>query len=84
VYAEQPVEISSPQLQDRCGVGSQFAAFNLIGPNEGLLDDDGNAVFLFLGASCAAGSSVVTADVLAGTHPTYTTTFNINPPQVTI
>jgi hypothetical protein len=50
----------------------------------GILDDDGNAVFLFFGASCAAGTSDVVADVLAGTHPTYTTTFTIVPPVPTI
>jgi hypothetical protein len=47
------------------------------------LDDDGNAVFVFAGVSCAAGPSAVIADVLAGTHPTYTTTFTVLPPQVT-
>ena len=44
------------------------------------LDDDGNAVFVFYGASCAAGDSAVIADVDAGTHPTYVTTFSVNPP----
>jgi len=101
VYAEQPVEISSPELQDRCGafwlfeppfVGpgttATFGAGTTIDTTNTTasidLDNDGNAVFLFLGASCAAGSSVVTADVLAGTHPTYTTTFNIIAPTPTI
>jgi hypothetical protein len=96
VYAEQTVEISSPELQDRCGTdwffysfngtGSQGAGTTNYGPTTATapLDDDGNAVFLFVGASCAAGSSVVTADVEAGTHPTYTTTFNVLPPQPTI
>jgi hypothetical protein len=97
VYAEQTVEISSPELQDRCGTDWQFASFE--GDSSGgrgstfltmnttattTLDDDGNAVFLFEGASCAAGSSVVTADVEAGTHPTYTTTYTVLPPQPTI
>jgi hypothetical protein len=48
------------------------------------LDDDGNAVFIFFGASCAAGPSEVIVDVKAGTHPTYTTSFNIVAPQPTI
>jgi hypothetical protein len=97
VYAEQTVEIGSPQLQDRCGTawafesfggggsggrGSIFDTTNTTAP--AILDDDGNAVFLFVGSSCAAGSSVVTADVEAGTHPTYTTTFTVLPPQPTI
>jgi hypothetical protein len=49
-----------------------------------LLDDDGNATIVFEGASCAAGDSVVTADVEAGTHPTYTTVYTIDPPAPTI
>jgi len=100
VYAEQTVEISSPELQDRCGDQWQFAPLdNALGQVSdgagstflttnttatGILDDDGNALFFFTGASCAAGSSTVTADVIGGTHPTYTSTFNVLPPQVTI
>jgi hypothetical protein len=49
-----------------------------------ILDDDGNAVFIFKGTSCAAGPSAVIADVLAGTHSTYTTTFTVRPPVPTI
>jgi hypothetical protein len=60
-----------------------------IGPNtqqkaSTVLDDDGNAVFVFKGISCAAGPSQVIADVLAGTHQTYVTTFTVNPPVPTI
>ena len=90
VYAEQPVQIASDQLQDRCGLGASWYLITPtgIGPpppgNVVDLDDDGNAVFVFLGASCAAGPSEVTADVDAGTHTTYTTTFNIVAPQPTI
>jgi hypothetical protein len=87
VYAEQQVEISSAQLEARCGAGWGWESFT--GVNAGplattVLDDDGNAVFAFFGASCAAGPSQVIADVLAGTHQTYTTTFNINAPTPTI
>jgi uncharacterized repeat protein (TIGR01451 family) len=92
VYAEQPVTISSPQLEDRCGQGwrwepgSGTAIDQASGPTvaTGTLDDDGNAVFAFKGASCAAGTSTVTADVDAGTHPTYTTTYTIAAPTVTL
>jgi hypothetical protein len=84
VYAEQPVEISSDQLQNRCGAGFIWTNFLGGGGNTSVLDNDGNAVFVFLGSSCAAGSSVVTADIGAGVHSTYTTNFNINPPQLTI
>ncbi|MGH9017926.1 MAG: hypothetical protein ACRDY1_09295 [Acidimicrobiales bacterium] len=90
VYAEQKVELTSPEMLARCGTQSALEAFTppntstTPGVAEGTLDDDGNAVFIFVGTSCAAGSSVVTADVDAGTHPTYTTTFNILPPLPTI
>src|SRR5580700_7155354 len=49
-----------------------------------VLDDDGNAVFVFKGTSCASGPSQVIADVLAGTHDTFTTTFTVDPPAPTI
>jgi hypothetical protein len=106
VYAEQPVEISSAELESSCGQGwrwepgngaapNSFAdgftgdVYGIGGPNTGplpttLLDDDGNAVFLFDGASCAAGTWDVIADVRAGDHPTYTTTFTVDPPAPTI
>ena len=88
VYAEQPVEISDNQLVDSCGGGSYWwdegGGYLATTPTESTLDDDGNAVFVFWGASCAATTSDVVADVLAGTHPTYTTTFTVVAPQPTI
>jgi hypothetical protein len=98
VYAEQTVEISSAQLQARCGTDWVFGSFggdesfgagatvNAFSPATATttLDDDGNAQFYFAGSSCAAGSSVVTTDVEAGNHPTYTTTFTVLSPQPTI
>jgi hypothetical protein len=53
-----------------------------IGPALGI-DNDGNAVFIFKGASCAAGRSTVIAEVL-NNGPTLSTQFNILPPAVTI
>jgi len=50
----------------------------------GILDDDGNAEFVFKGISCAAGPSAVMADVLAGSHPTYVTTYTVCAPAVTL
>jgi hypothetical protein len=47
------------------------------------LDNDGNAVISFAGSECAAGTSTVIADVNAGPHPTYTTTYNIIAPEPT-
>jgi hypothetical protein len=83
VYAEQPVEIESPQLTGRCITGSTWT--NLMGgTTTSTLDDDGNAIFVFFGSSCAAGPSAVIADVLAGTHDTFTTTFTVDAPQPTI
>jgi hypothetical protein len=48
------------------------------------LDNDGNATFAFSGESCAAGPSAVIADVLAGIHSTYVTTYTIAAPAPTI
>jgi hypothetical protein len=87
VYAEQTVEITSPQLTGRCLRGSTWVSNNgsFAGPTAtAIVDDDGNAVFAFSGESCAAGPSAVIADVLAGTHPTYTTTYSIQAPAPTI
>jgi uncharacterized repeat protein (TIGR01451 family) len=91
VYAEQPVEISSPQLQSRCIEGWRWEPGSGTAINQtsgttiasGILDDDGNATFVFKGRSCATGPSQVIADVLAGTHPTYVTTFTVSPPVAT-
>jgi hypothetical protein len=100
VYAEQTVEIGSPQLEARCIQGWVWEAGNTAGigvgpgvnspvPGQGvnagrevstILDDDGNAVFIFKGVSCASGPSQVIADVVAGTHPTYVTEFTVLPP----
>jgi hypothetical protein len=92
VYAEQTAEISSSQLQDRCITGWNWFDITPTGavvlpppPDTQIpLDDDGNAVFVFMGTSCAAGPSTVIADILAGSHSTYTTTFTVEPPQPTI
>lgn len=94
VYAEQKAEISSSQLEGRCirgwgwygAEGTQaFGPGVNTGPRAtALIDNDGNAVFAFFGTSCAAGDSQVIADVLAGSHPTYVTTFTVLPPAPTI
>jgi hypothetical protein len=88
VFTEQTVSITSPQLEDRCLRGWVWSTGGgPVNPNPSpteILDDDGNAVFAFMGASCAAGTSVVIADVLSGFHATYTGTFSVSPPQPTI
>jgi len=94
VYAEQPVTITSPELQDRCGLGWTWFPGNggtAVGSPPApvapvattTLDDDGNAVFAFEGVSCAAGTSTVIADIDAGVHQTYVTTYTILPPGPT-
>jgi len=74
---------------DGVGVGTSNTEVDGTGVNTGervstFLDDDGNAVFVFKGTSCAAGTSEVIADVLAGTHQTYVSEFTVLPPAPTI
>jgi len=88
VYAETPVEISSAQLQNRCLGGHLWTAGNFDddGPNSATttLDNDGNAVFLFEGISCAPGPSTVVGDLVQGTHDTFSTVFTITAPTPTV
>lgn len=96
VYAEQPVEIDSAQLDASCGGGWVWISPDPTGLSESgtgintgleaqaVLDDDGNAVFGFWGKSCAAGTAQVIADVEAGTHTTYITSYTVEPPAPTI
>jgi hypothetical protein len=83
VYSSDTVEIDSPQLLARCVEGDDWIS------NQGsfsgatataTLDNDGNAVFVFIGASCASGASAVIADVDGGSHASYTTSYTILPP----
>ena len=82
VYAEQTVEIVAG-VANRCGLGATWFT------NEGsftgstavaAIDDDGNANFTVLGASCASGPVQVTVLVEAGDDPSATLTFTIDPP----
>jgi hypothetical protein len=86
VYAGSTVDISATQLVNSCLGGVTWTS------NEGTstgatatatLDNDANAVFAFTGAQCAANSSTVIADVVAGAHTTYSTTYTVLPPTVT-
>ena len=87
-YAEQSVEIQSSELVDRCGAGSEWVTnvdtFSDSATATATLDDNGAATFTFYGISCASGTSTVLADVQAGLHPKYTTTFKIKSPRSTI
>jgi hypothetical protein len=88
VYAEQTVDVTSGQLTDRCELGTTLwsstggAAIGTTGVSA-ILDNDGNADVTFEGISCAAGPSLVDAELVGGTGDTFITTFTINPPAVT-
>jgi hypothetical protein len=99
VYAEQLVELDSNELDSSCTLLWEWGVIGpggtpeleVVGAGPGAhsepiaqLDNDGNAVFYFGGEGCAAGTWDVIADVLAGTDPTYVTTFTVDPPAPTI
>jgi hypothetical protein len=88
VYAETPIEISSAQLQNRCLGGHTWTAGNGGSGNSTggttTMDNDGNAVFIFEGISCAPGPSTVVGDLVQGTHDTFSTVFTITAPTPTI
>jgi hypothetical protein len=93
VYAEDTVDINADQLEARClqawrfepAGGTSVVGIGVNGPTPvATLDNDGNATIAFFGLSCAAGESTVTADLVGGTHTTFTTTLTISPPAVTI
>ena len=91
VYAEQIVDVTSAQLTSRCEPGETAwsstpglgGGGKLIGTDgvQAVLDNDGNAVVTFEGISCAAGASLVDAELIGGTGDSFTTTFVINPPS---
>jgi hypothetical protein len=88
VYAETPIEISSAQLQNHCLGGHTWTAGNGGSGNSTggttTMDNDGNAVFIFEGISCAPGPSTVVGDLVQGTHDTFSTVFTITAPTPTI
>jgi hypothetical protein len=91
VYAEAPVGISSTQLQGRCLSGFEWSAGNTgypptrstIGGVSTFLDNAGNAVFVFEGISCAAGTSTVTAVLGSGAY-SVTGKYVIDTPRPTV
>jgi len=93
VYAEQIVDVTSAQLTNRCLLGSTLwsstpglgGGGTTIGTTgvTAVLDNDGNADVTFEGISCASGPSLVDAELVGGTHDTFTTTYTISPPAVT-
>jgi len=88
VYAEATAEIQANELFDRCGLGSEWVTndgtFSDSPTASAQIDDNGNAAFVFYGASCASGTSTIIADVEAGLHPTYQGSFKVLSPRSTI
>ena len=91
MFAEEPVNINASQLDSRCHEGELLwvgPEGRIIGEGPELtdlgLDNDGNAFVVALGGeSCAAGSSLVEASLENAPYTTYTTDFNILPPEPT-
>jgi hypothetical protein len=92
-YANQPAEVDFSQLAASCSGGwlvapvtGKVSATNAnIDPEiTSNLDGNGNAAFLFVGARCTATTSNVTADVEAGTDPTYSTNLKVYPAAAAI
>ena len=92
MYAEQTVDVTSAQLTNRCEPRPPCGPrrrprwrWHLIGTTgvTAVLDNDGNADVTFEGISCASGPSLVDAELVGGTHDTFTTTFTISPPALT-
>jgi len=91
--AGQPVQTDFSQLAGSCSEGwavvpvtGEISSTNVNTDPEitSNLDSNGNAVYLFVGARCAAAISQVNADVEAGTDPTYSTNFTVYPPAPAI
>jgi len=90
--SEKPVRIGSEELYHRCRVAPHLHWILMDGTNvEDVpevnavqLDNDGNAFVIAIGdASCAPGRSLVEADLETKPFTTYTTEFEILPPQPT-
>jgi hypothetical protein len=91
-FANDPVTISSPQINAACAGHLSWASpdpaaklSSTSGPSTTLdLDTDGNAtVVLSGGPGCSAGSLLISASLQAPPFETVTASFSILPPQVT-
>jgi hypothetical protein len=90
-YGEDTVEFADSQLYDQC-----HGSITWVGPDETVLgtgtksvtttlDNNGNAwVVALAGPSCATGKSQAVAELLAPPYKTYTTSFTILSPRVTV
>lgn len=90
VFAERTVEFSDSQLSARCSGGVTWVGADEVVLGTGktvttTLDNNGNAFVVALaGPSCASGSTLVTADLVGPPFTTYTTTFTVLSPRVTV
>ncbi len=89
-FAERTVRLSDNELFSNCANNLSWAAASqpaarVEGPSfEVELDDDGNAtVALWGGPSCAAGSTLITADLLVPPYTTVAAEFAVLPPKAT-
>lgn len=91
VFSEEPVNINAAQLASRCHKGETLwvgPEGKVLGEGSELtgldLDNDGNAFVVVLGGeSCASGSSEIEASLENAPYTTWTTWFNILPPEPT-
>src|SRR5437870_3754675 len=90
--SEKPVRIGSEELYQRCRTAPHLHWILMDGTNlEGVpevnavqLDNDGNAFVIAIGdASCAPGRALIEADLETKPFTTYTTEFEVLPPQPT-
>jgi len=88
-FAEQKVTFAAEELYTRCNKELSWTVApeppTTTGPSfEATLDDDGNAtVVLWGGPSCAAGESLITAELNVAPYTTVTTGFTVIPPNKT-
>jgi len=89
VFAEKKVTIAAQELYARCDHELSWSTPPELpvttGPSfEVTLDDDGNAIaVLWGGPSCAAGGSLITAELNEVPYTTVTTEFTVLPPEPT-
>ena len=90
-YAEDTATISAASLANHCKAGTRWESNGTGSPfvnsatATATIDNDGNASFVFKGASCAGGKNKVTLTVATGgkRNPKYSTSYVIVPPAIT-
>lgn len=88
-YAENSVEFSDAQLNDRCAGGVQWVGPDgqILGTGSSVtttLDDNGNAFVVALaGPSCGSGKTLAQVDSVGPPYKTLTANFSVLSPRVT-